>query len=64
MTWALLFKTSTIASWIPGSRLIAFSTEPAHAEQLIPVTENRAFDSDPCINFSFENPFGYFGMDG
>lgn len=47
MTCALLFKTSTTASLIPGSLLMAFSTEPAHAEQVIPVTENKALTSDP-----------------
>lgn len=55
-TCALLLRTSTTASRIPGSRLMAFSTEPAHTEHVIPMTENKAFkasDPSPSTLFSF-----------
>jgi hypothetical protein len=32
---------------------MAFSTEQAHAEHVIPMTENKAFASDPSTLFSF-----------
>ncbi|VVB11060.1 unnamed protein product [Arabis nemorensis] len=35
------------ASWIPGTRLIAFSTDPAQAEQVIPKRDKPPLKSLP-----------------
>lgn len=44
---------------------MAFSTEPAQAEQVIPVTEKKAVDSITGKLFSgWETPAGYLGIEG
>lgn len=52
MTWTLLFKKSTTASRIPGSRLTASSIDPVEGEHVILSMEKRAFASDLPTLFS------------
>jgi len=64
-TWALSFKTSTTASRIPGKRLMAFSTDPAQAAHVIPITQKTTVmaSSEPSP-IDDDVPFGYVVIDG